>query len=356
MWRFGNPLSRSILPGRQDALATAPLAIFCHLDKYDVDRLTCYGVKSHVVGLAPFLLLPSFLTSRRTGNQRKLHHRTAHPPTHTIEILRHLWPLTCETEMGVRGTTSAGAHVGACRHASEEDCGLAIAAERADGAIIERMLQEESFSGARVECLGFALQAAALRNLPLLAGLLVARGADINFEGGTYETALGAAVLGGHQEMIEWLLQCGAKIDKETPMLGTPLHAAALCGRPGIVSVLINHGADVNQRAGMYETALQVASLEGNSAIVEILLLQGADVGIQGGIHGNALTAAATVMGLCLPPGFPRTPSDIDSWLGHNTVHLQTSLLVPYSRVVLLLLEALQKNSKQMPCCLACLR
>jgi hypothetical protein len=103
--------------------------------------------------------------------------------------------------MGVRGTTAASVHVGACRHGSEEDCSLAIAVERADGTILERMLQEESFSGAKIECLGFALQTAALRNLQLLAGLLVARGADINFEGGTYETALGAAILGGHQSL-----------------------------------------------------------------------------------------------------------------------------------------------------------
>jgi hypothetical protein len=244
--------------------------------------------------------------------------------------------------MGVRGTTAASVHVGACRHGSEEDCSLAIAVERADGTILERMLLEESFSGAKIECLGFALQTAALRNLQLLAGLLVARGADINFEGGTYETALGAAILGGHQEMVEWLLKRGAKIDKETPTLGTPLHAGALCGRPRIVSELINHGADVNQRAGMYETALQVASLEGNPAVVEILLAQGADVGIQGGIHGNALTAAAAVMGLSVPSGFPRTPSDVDSWLDQNTVHLQTTLLVSYSRVILLLLQALR--------------
>jgi hypothetical protein len=320
-------------------LATPPLAIFCHFGKYDVDCLTCYEVESHVVGLTPFLLLPSFVIIRRPGNRRRLHHRTAHP----FHILQCLYPLTYVKGMGVRGTTSASAHVAACRHASEEDCGLAIAAERADRTIIERMLQEDGSSGARMECLSLALQIAALRNLQLLAGLLVARGADINFEGGTYETALGAAILGGLQEMMEWLLQCGARIDKETPMLGTPLHAAALCGRPGIVSELISHGADVNQRAGMYETALQVASLEGNPAVVEILLVQGADAGIQGGIHGNAFTAAATVMGLSVPSGFPRTPSDIDSWLDQNTVHLQTTLLVPYSRVILLLLEALQK-------------
>jgi hypothetical protein len=33
-------------------------------------------------------------------------------------------------------------------------------------------------------------------------------------------------------------------------------------------------------------------------------------------------------MGLSVPSRLPRTPSDIDSWLDQNTVHLQTTLLV----------------------------
>jgi hypothetical protein len=66
------------------ALATPPLAIFCHFGKYDVDRLTCYEVQSRVVGLTPFLLHPSFVVIRRPGNRRRLHHHTAHPFTRPI--------------------------------------------------------------------------------------------------------------------------------------------------------------------------------------------------------------------------------------------------------------------------------
>lgn len=254
--------------------------------------------------------------------------------------------------MGIRGTTfsylqSRIATADACRHATQEHCILATIVESTDEATLKSMIQEQGYNGEKLECLNHALQIAALKGYLSLAELLIARGANINFEGGLYETVLGAAIFGGHQDMVEWLLQRGAEVDTESAMFGTPLHAAALCGRLGVVLELLRHGADVNGVAGTYETALQVASLEGNKAVVEVLLMRGADVDIQGGFHGNALKAAAAVVGLDVPSGFPLTEADIDLWLHRNRICLQTTRSKSHAAVILILLEALRVARSQ---------
>ena len=69
--------------------------------------------------------------------------------------------------------------------------------------------------------------------------LLLAKGADVNAQGGRYGTALQAALYRGHEEVVELLL---AK------------------------------GADVNAQGGRYGNALQAASVYGNKKVIELLL------------------------------------------------------------------------------------
>ncbi|KAI4117565.1 MAG: hypothetical protein LQ338_007526 [Usnochroma carphineum] len=81
---------------------------------------------------------------------------------------------------------------------------------------------------------------------------------------------------------------------------GTVLHAASAGGHEEIVQIILEKGADVNAQGGYFGTALQAASYMGHSAVVQILLEKGADVNAQGGYFGTALRAA--------------------SYMGHNTV------------------------------------
>lgn len=50
--------------------------------------------------------------------------------------------------------------------------------------------------------LSYALRSASSENLMSIADLLLSQGADINFVGDPFETALQAAILGGHVQMV----------------------------------------------------------------------------------------------------------------------------------------------------------
>jgi ankyrin repeat protein len=61
-------------------------------------------------------------------------------------------------------------------------------------------------------------------------------------------TALYAAAINGHDEIVEFLLSQGADIDVRLNDGETPLMAAVWNGQVGTVALLISKGADVNAR------------------------------------------------------------------------------------------------------------
>lgn len=231
-----------------------------------------------------------------------------------------------------------------CQHAVENTCILATAIENLDRSEIQNMLQGRGPGGWHTVCLSYALQAASLEGSQDKADLLLAQGADINFVGGLFDTALVATIIGGHSQMIAWLLQCGAAVDAETPLFCTPLQAATAFNQRRIVSILLEHGADVNQVAGPHHTALQVAAIEGRTDILKILLERGADARIQGGIYGTALRAAALAGGISLPLVSDR----IESLQDQSKLRCQSTggASVDHLRAVLMLLDALQRDQK----------
>lgn len=170
----------------------------------------------------------------------------------------------------------------ACQHTMDGGCILTTAIEAMDTLAFRHMLLDQGPGKWDVACLSYALQSASLEASQSTADLLLTQGADINFVGGPFETALQAAIIGDHVQMVEWLLQRGATINAETPLFCTPLQAATAFNQSHIVSVLLRHGADANQVAGPYHTALKVAVVEGRADIVEILLEYGADARVQG--------------------------------------------------------------------------
>ncbi|KAL9040923.1 MAG: hypothetical protein Q9214_004294, partial [Letrouitia sp. 1 TL-2023] len=95
-------------------------------------------------------------------------------------------------------------------------------------------------------------------------------------------TVLQAASCGGHQDIVQVLLDKGADVNAQGRYYGNALHAASYEGYRDIIRILLDKGADVNAKGGEYGNALQVASYRGHQNIVQLLLDKGANVNAQG--------------------------------------------------------------------------
>ena len=95
-----------------------------------------------------------------------------------------------------------------------------------------------------------------------------------------------------HGEMVQVLLYHGADVNFQGGFFGTALQAASYEGHEKVAQILLDHGADVNFQGGCFGSALQAASHKGHEKVVQILLDHGADVNFQGGLFGPALQAA----------------------------------------------------------------
>jgi len=141
-----------------------------------------------------------------------------------------------------------------------------------------------------------ALDNASLAEVPELIETLLHRGADVNFIGGDFGTALAAAAVGGSLEVVKLLLDRGANVNLRSGYaeFGTALEAAAYKGNTGVVTLLLDRGVDVNLIGGNYGTALGAAAHGGIPKTVKQLLDRNADANIAfGGYYGTALGAAA---------------------------------------------------------------
>ncbi|KAF4615881.1 hypothetical protein G7Y89_g15234 [Cudoniella acicularis] len=97
------------------------------------------------------------------------------------------------------------------------------------------------------------------------------------------ESALHQAVMEGHYQVAQLLLQHGADVNKMAGFYGSPLALAACNGDHKIVKLLLDNGADIDER-GMLAvgSALQAASAEGHVEVVDLLINQGANINLHG--------------------------------------------------------------------------
>ncbi|CAD0083721.1 unnamed protein product [Aureobasidium vineae] len=101
-----------------------------------------------------------------------------------------------------------------------------------------------------------------------------------------------AADAEGNDDIVELLLDNhGADGNYVGGTWGTALQVASEAGFKSAILLLLSRGADPNIVAGWHGTALQAAAYRGFRRIVDILLEHGADVDIQGGARNNAIQA-----------------------------------------------------------------
>jgi hypothetical protein len=95
----------------------------------------------------------------------------------------------------------------------------------------------------------------------------------------SYCTPIYLAILSGHEDVADLLMQNGADIESCLGPWANPLQAAAQCGQLLAVRRLSARGGDIDKPAPYKgRTALHIACLEGNDMIVQHLIEAGANV------------------------------------------------------------------------------
>jgi hypothetical protein len=145
------------------------------------------------------------------------------------------------------------------------------------GCFIGSRQQEEHEATTGQEHYNLAMVAAAEGGHVAIVKLLLARGANVNAQGGKYGSALQAASVWGRTATVELLLAKAANINAQGGQYGSALQAASVRGRTATVELLLARGANINAQGGQYGSALQAASDNGHAAIVELLLAKGAE-------------------------------------------------------------------------------
>ena len=108
---------------------------------------------------------------------------------------------------------------------------------------------------------------------------LIDLGADVHARG-RYGSPLRAASLGGHNAVVQLLLDRGARMDKKED---NALQAAALNGHLMTLKLLVSRSKEACYWRACYESALEAASFKGHLEIVQHLLQNGHDSFEDGG-------------------------------------------------------------------------
>jgi ankyrin repeat protein len=122
-----------------------------------------------------------------------------------------------------------------------------------------------------------SLHWAALGGHKNIVEFLIGQGADVNARDQNGETPLPVAAVKGHKDVVEYLVEKGADVNTIDNYGSTALHVAALIGHKDIVEFLVGRGADVNARDNSGRTALDLAKEFGRKDVVEFLVGKGAD-------------------------------------------------------------------------------
>ena len=118
---------------------------------------------------------------------------------------------------------------------------------------------------------------------------LLAGRADVKLRSKFGDSAIMAAALSGHLELVKKLRAKGADIDGAG---WTPLIYAATGGHDAVVTYLLTEGANVNAESPNGTSALMMAVREGKGSTVTLLIARGANVNQRNQNGATALTWA----------------------------------------------------------------
>ncbi|KAL9117500.1 MAG: hypothetical protein Q9187_005963 [Circinaria calcarea] len=153
------------------------------------------------------------------------------------------------------------------------------------------------------------------------------------------KTALIWAAEGGHEAIIQLLLEKGADVDAKDENGHTALHEAAFKGNKAVIRLLLEKGADIKVKDKDKWTAMHAAALSGHEAIIQLLLEKGADIDAKDEDGQTVLYQAASsgheaVIRLLLEKGADIEAKDKDKW---TALHMAASF--EHEAVVRLLLK-----------------
>ena len=194
---------------------------------------------------------------------------------------------SCEGHLSiVEGLISAGADVNA---PSDRRYALESAAGNGFGSIVSLLLK----NGAQFNAYGLdgtALQQASYHGYISIATELLDHGADPDLVDGSYGGPLQAAILAGHHQIAQLLLNRGANINAQpgnvwhvsgVRLSSTALAAGIHLADHDMIDLLLSKGARVDLEHDMYPPALYVAAEAGNAALIPRLLSSGAELEAQ---------------------------------------------------------------------------
>jgi ankyrin repeat protein len=127
--------------------------------------------------------------------------------------------------------------------------------------------------------------------------LLIAQGANVNERGLSRElTPLHSAAHGGHASVAGLLIAKGADVSASDKTGATPLHVAAKAGRNEVAKLLIARGARIDAKDERGITPLYLAAQNGRMAVVELLIASGANVNMKNHYDLTPLDAADSAL------------------------------------------------------------
>ena len=108
---------------------------------------------------------------------------------------------------------------------------------------------------------------------------------------------LGLACYFGHRELAEYLIKAGAPLNSPSrnELKAAPIQSAVAGGHDEVVQMLLQYGADPNVREGNGYSPLHAAAQNGDQEMIRILLYGGADLFLEGTDGKTALDVAKEV-------------------------------------------------------------
>ncbi len=112
-----------------------------------------------------------------------------------------------------------------------------------------------------------------------VAGFLIEHGADVNDDGGSWDSNLLNLAISFNTDtrMTKLLIESGAKLTRKDPSGNSLLHIAAMRGFSDLIKFLIEKGIDVNAVNNNNHTALYYAAKHGYRRAADALVAAGAD-------------------------------------------------------------------------------